>query len=178
MWGLVALVAVATLIGGILGGGVFVASRALGLSGGGGTTEETSGSGGGETMIIPTLTDTDRTPTDYITLRNVPEPPLPSSTYSDSPDASGEITLRSAQTSVAPLQTIDLSGTYNGADDGTSLQVQRFENGDWQVFDVTATVYSGEFSTYVQTGLTGENKFRVIDLTTDTASNDVVIDVG
>ena len=64
---------------------------------------------------------------------------------------------------------IDLTGTYPTGE-GAVLQVQRATGpGDdsWVDFPVTVTVSGGQFSTYVQTGRTGPNRFRVIDTDSD-----------
>ena len=38
-----------------------------------------------------------------------------------------------------PMERVNLTGTYKGADN-VGLQVQRFEDGNWRDFGVTATV--------------------------------------
>ena len=80
---------------------------------------------------------------------------------------------------VRPMQRIDLTGTYPGGE-GAVLQVQRATGpGDsWVDFPVTVTVSGGTFSTYVQTGRTGPNRFRVIDTDNDEPSNEVTITIG
>jgi hypothetical protein len=55
--------------------------------------------------------------------------------------------------------------------------VQRFEGGKWVDFGVQANVNVGTFETYVMTGRAGDNRFRVFDPETKTASNDVTITV-
>jgi hypothetical protein len=85
------------------------------------------------------------------------------------------ISLQAGETSVAPMGRIDLSGTYPGAE-GSVLNVQKFSNGSWQDFySISATVTGGTFSTYIQTGTTGMNRFRVIDSDTKLASNQVKV---
>jgi hypothetical protein len=52
--------------------------------------------------------------------------------------------------------------------------VQKLSNGSWQDFyGISATVTNGTFSTYIQTGTPGLNRFRVIDSDTQLASNPV-----
>ena len=82
-----------------------------------------------------------------------------------------------AQQSVSPMQQIDLTGTYQGGE-GAVLQVQRFENGAWVDFPVTASVSGGTFGTYLLTGRTGENRFRVVDTDSEAISNEVTVTVG
>jgi hypothetical protein len=119
----------------------------------------------------------------------LPEPPTPTVTESVDPEEepseteptettpAGSITLNASQTSVSPMQQIDLTGSYP-AGEGAILQVQRMENGEWQDFPVTMSVSGGTFSTYVMTSRSGDNTFRVIDTDSDTASNEVTITVG
>ena len=91
----------------------------------------------------------------------------------------GDVTLQAGETQVGPMGRIDLTGTYQTGE-GAVLQVQRATGpGDsWVDFPVTATVSGGTFSTYVQTGRTGPNRFRVIDTDTDLVSNEVTITIG
>ena len=80
------------------------------------------------------------------------KPPKPAFTLSISP------------ATASTYERINLTGTYAGHD-GTSLQVQRQEGGAWVDFPTTATVSGGSYSTYVETGHTGKNRFRVTDTT-------------
>ena len=60
-----------------------------------------------------------------------------------------------------PNERINLTGVYQGGE-GARLQVQRFENG-WVDFPVSTSVSGGSFTTYIYTGRSGANRFRVID---------------
>ena len=75
------------------------------------------------------------------------------------------------------MQQIDLTGTYQ-AGEGAILQVQRFEDGAWVDFPVTVSVSGGTFATYVLTGRTGPNQFRVVDTDSEAVSNEVTVTVG
>ena len=175
LWGLVALVAVAVVVGGVLGVGAMLATKATGLAGGGESTADTTGR---ETLFLPEPSETSSEPEPYITLSEVPEPGLPSSTFSETPSKPAtEITLESAQTVVGPMEPIDLSGEYRGGD-GAVLRVQRFESGAWADFDVTVPVYGSSFSTYIQTGFPGQNRIRVVDTDTGEASNEVKVTIS
>jgi hypothetical protein len=56
--------------------------------------------------------------------------------------------------------------------------VQKLTNGSWQDFySVSATVSGGTFTTYIQTGTPGLNRFRVVDSDTHLASNPVTVRV-
>ena len=167
--GLVALAAVALVIGLLGGAAMLVGVKALGLDGG--ASSGSSDAGPDRSLYLPKPTDT-------------PTAEPPAETTEPSPDASespqtpaSAITLAAGQVSVAPMQQIDLTGTYP-AGEGAILQVQRFENGAWSDFPVTASVSGQEFGTYVQTSQAGPNKFRVIDTDTQTTSNEVTVTVG
>jgi hypothetical protein len=172
--GLVALVAVGLAIGLLAGGGTLVATRVLGLDAEATATDSTAR----QTMYLPMpekTTPTD-TPSPAPTLSAAPEPTGPVRT-TKSPETG--ISLQAGQTEVGPMGRIDLSGTYTGGE-GAVLQVQRATGpGDsWVDFPVTATVSGGTFSTYVQTGRPGANRFRVIDTDTDQVSNEVTVNIG
>ncbi len=172
LWGLVSLVAVATVVGGILGGGALVASKVLGL-----TDEDSSAAAttARQTMVVPKPSETSE-PSDYITLPNVQEKPPPSS-YTESPEPEETITLEAGQTSVRPMEAIDLTGSYPGGD-GAILRVQQWEDGAWSDFPVTAPVNGDAFYTYIQASAVGENRFRMIDTDTGEASNEIRVRIG
>ena len=76
------------------------------------------------------------------------------------------------------MEEIYLTGVYP-AGEGRVVQVQRFENGNWEDFATVDAVVSGEtFSTYVQTAQSGVNKFRVRDTDGPQVSNEVRVRVG
>lgn len=166
--GLVALATVAVVFG-VLGGlftafGVKVAGIGEGGDGG-------SGSSGG-TMYIPEPPETQSE-----AAQQQPEEQQPSGEPSESQEPQQGINLTVGQTSVAPMQQIDLSGTYPSGE-GSVLQVQRFEGGGWADFPVTMSVSGQTFSTYVMTGRLGVNRFRVVDTDSKAASNPVRVTVG
>jgi hypothetical protein len=74
-------------------------------------------------------------------------------------------------------ERINLVGSYSGPGSPT-LQVQRLEGGQWVDFPTTATVSSGQFSTYIETGHTGVNRIRVLDPATGQSSNIVSIHIS
>ena len=72
---------------------------------------------------------------------------------------------------------IDLTGTYPGGE-GAVLNVQKFSNGSWQDFyGISASVTDGSFSTYIQTGTPGVNRFRMIDSDSRRTSNQVKVTI-
>lgn len=165
--GLLALVGVAVAIG-LLGGlAVTVGVKATGLDG---STAATDDSASPSTFNLPKPTDTGS---------SIPPPveEVEPSVGEESSAPAAPISLTAVQQSVTPMQQIDLTGTYQGGE-GAVLQVQRFENGTWGDFPVTASVTGGTFATAVATGRVGENRFRVIDTDSEAISNEITVTVG
>jgi len=170
--GLAALVAVTVAIGLLFGAAALVASKGLGLGETDTTAEDTGG--GAQSMYLPKPSETNLSTGPLVTLAPGEEE-TPGSTGSAAPATA--IVLTAGQTAVAPMQQIDLTGTYTGGE-GAVLQVQRFEAGSWQDFPVTARVNGGSFTTYIQTGQGGETRFRMADTDSGATSNEVVITIG
>ena len=185
--GLLALGAVALVVGLLAGLTVVVGTQVLGLGGGDEAAAERRASSQ-ETLVLPEFSETPEPSGPQITLDpNGPTPtgtptseptsePSPSEPPTEEP-AEKAITLTAGQSAVGAMQQIDLSGTYSQGS-GAILQVQRFENGAWNNFPVTVSLDGESFGTYVMTGQTGENKFRVVDSETGLESNEVVVQVG
>ena len=171
LWGLGAMVVVAAAVGVLIGIGALGVTRVLGLSGGG----SGSGTSAGATMVIPSPSETrsSESESDSPEATKTPEPGQQSSSTAEAKP----ITLQSAQSAVAPMQQIDLSGSYPGGD-GAILQVQRFEGGSWVDFPVTMSVTGDSFDTFILTGHTGVNRIRVIDTTNGDKSNEIKVRVG
>ncbi|MBA2560589.1 MAG: hypothetical protein H0V07_12035 [Propionibacteriales bacterium] len=161
--GLVMLLVVGALIGGI----VAVASiKAADLAGIGDTTSGTRSRD--DRLHVPRNADTPTTaPSGTVT----PETgSAPTTSATTSPPTRNKRPRRALTLTISPAtastyERITLSGRYQ-APEGTSLQVQRMEGGGWVDFPTTASVSAGTYSTYIETGHTGVNRFRV----TDTAS--------
>jgi len=172
--GIVALLGVGLAIGLLAGGATLIGTKVMGLG------EETTAtdSTARQSMYLPKPQPTTAAASaSQPTLSAAPEPTGPVLT---TPTQDTGITLTSAQTTVGQMGRIDLSGTYTTGE-GAVLQVQRATGpGDdsWVDFPVTVTVSGGQFSTYVQTGRTGPNRFRVIDTDSDAVSNDVTITIS
>ena len=183
--GLIALVSVTAAVGLVLGIVAIVATHVFGVGGG----DQNSGLSG-QTLYLPTPSPTETPKGPLVTLAPSSESAsahadateTESATPSKSPTASSspkkQITLSAGETSVAPMGQIDLTGVYPGGE-GAILQVQRKLGGAWQDFlSVNAAVSGGQFSTYVQTGQLGEQKFRMRDTTSGAVSNVVTVKVG
>jgi hypothetical protein len=164
--GFVALVGVGLVVGLLLGVVTLGVSRVLGLGGDDGPSTEAAG----PSLYLPTPKATGATSA---------APPTPSGTPTAAatrkPRPKG-ITLKAGSTSVSAMERIDLTGTYEGGN-GAVLQVQRIEGKRWEDFPVTVSVSGRTFSTYVQTGRSGAQKFRVRDSDSGRVSNAVTVTV-
>jgi hypothetical protein len=171
--GLVALVAVALVVGLLFGLAALLGTKLLGLDSGGVDASAEATAGSETTMYLPEPEPTETTaPT--TTDPNALPSEAPSSTETK---PAREISLSAGQLSVSPMQQIDLTGTY-AQGEGAILQVQRLEGGSWSDFPVTVSVGNQMFATYVQTSQAGVNKFRVIDTDSGMTSNVVEVTVG
>lgn len=93
------------------------------------------------------------------------------------PKPARPIRLLASSSSASIMQRVTLSGRYPGGN-GTSLQVQRREGGSWVQFPTSASVEAGSFTTFVASGQSGPNAFRVLDPSTGRKSNVVVVRVS
>jgi len=175
-YGLLALIGVGVVVGLIAGLGALAGARVVGV---GDESTETS-SGGEASMYLPKPERTKPAAGPEITLRPGQES-APTNTEPSQPKTSKKpkkvISLSAAQAQVAPMEQIDLSGTYPGGE-GAILQVQRFEGGQWQDFPASPVSVSDQtFSTYVLTGIPGQQRFRMIDTGSGKTSNEVKVTV-
>ena len=160
------LAAVALLVGGILGGAALVAADFAGL----GAPRDDSESG-------ITLPDRTRSPgTGSPSARpGTQSPDTPTPRRPRTP-----ILLTAAPAVAGTFDRVTLQGRFrnrSAAAVTSTLQVQRRDGSAWSDFPVTTDVEDGAFSTYIQTGRTGKNRFRVVDPVTGRASNSVVVTI-
>ena len=171
--GLGALLAVALVIGGVVGAFALGSSTVgSGDSAGGEAEASTSPSGtltGTATAAPSTEALASEAPASEAPASEPPSPPQERA-------GGAAITLRAAPASVRANQRINLSGVYpRGA--GATLQVQRFE-GRWADFPVRVSVDGGRFSSYIQSSRTGSLRFRVVDPAAGRVSNPVRVRIG
>lgn len=176
--GLLALVGVGLAVGLIAGLAALAATRLLGIDGDTASAQST----GGQSMYLPKPEKTQAESGPLVTL--APEPsesggPGDKPTESETTEKEEKaITLSASQTEVAPMEQIDLTGVYPGGE-GAILRVEYFTGGRWEHFaQITANVSDETFSTYIQTGQIGVQRFRMVDTDTGLASNEVRIKVG
>jgi hypothetical protein len=179
--GLFALLAVGLVVGLILGGAALAATQVLGV---GEEESATDDSTSDASLYLPrpertgkpdgpliTLAPTDSEGTD----KTDPADPETAESESESDDAA--ISLSASQTTVGPMEPIDLTGVYPGGE-GAILQVQQYTAGKWDDFPVTTPVGNETFTTYIQTSQPGVNRFRMIDTKSGEISNEVRVRIG
>ncbi|GAA3677866.1 hypothetical protein GCM10022237_41600 [Nocardioides ginsengisoli] len=184
--GLVALAAVALGVGLVLALVAIVGAKVLGIGGsdGGSAADATVR----QSLYLPTPTETDEGSGPLITLHTqepdssdgaaTTEPTdTPSSEATSESPKAGQISLQAVNTAVASGERIYISGIYPGGE-GAILWVQRWQDGAWVDFPASVGVTNGTFSTYIFTGVSGVNRFRVIDRDNGTTSNDIRVQVG
>lgn len=164
--GISALLVVALSVGLLVGLGVMVVTKAIGL---GDNPQASSGSSVSATLYMPE-------PKATATVGG-----KPTVEESQSPTKEpAELELTAAPTTVSSMGKITLSGRYpEGA--GAVLQVERKVGTSWEVFGggVSVTVQGdGTFSTWIQTGQAGPNVFRVSDQDKSLSSDPVTVTVG
>jgi hypothetical protein len=172
------VVGVALVIGLLIGIGSYALVKGLGLNSadtnGPSVTVGSKGPVTLPTTALPSPTGTATgTPTDSAT-DGFPGG-VPTQSVKPSP-GDGALFLNASPLFVKPMEKVYLTGQWPGKD-AVSLVVQRKENGAWVDFGVQTQVDIGTFATYVLTGHTGDNEFRVLDPESSTASNSVVVTV-
>lgn len=163
------ILTVAVAVGLVIGGGAWLMVKTLGL-------DSADSSSLGPAPVEPI------TPLPTTALPVPTESDLPSSDNSGlvtdpSSPGTGDLYLSASPVLVKAMERINLTGQWPGHDN-EGLLVQRFEDGKWTNFGVQARVNVGTFETYVMTGHTGDNRFRMFDPQTDTASNEVTVTIG
>jgi len=168
------LVAVALVIGGV------VSAIALGAVNVTGINSAGNGPSKPPSLYIPSGSPTTRPET-------FPDPARPSGSPSTAPSPSSSatpkknkkvraISLQAFPGKVSANQRINLTGVYQGGE-GAQLQVQRFDGG-WTDFPVSTSVSGGLFNTYIFSGRSGMNRFRMVDKASGRHSNAVRVRIG
>jgi cytoskeletal protein RodZ len=167
--GLGVLVVVALLVGGIVG---VIAIKAADVAGIGTTPAPDTG------IVFPTNSDTTTPPsTSDQTPSSEPTTPTGSTPPTTTAQEHSGIHLDASPSQAGTYQRVNLTGTYQ-APPGTSLQVQRREGASWVDFPTSAQVSGGQFSTYIETGRPGANRFRVVDAGSGKTSNIVTVQIS
>lgn len=180
--GLVALVAVAIVVGVLAGIAVLMGTRMLGLTGGGGGSSEPQGAA---SMYMPDPVPTQQASGPEITLLPTDTTPKPqaSDKQSSKPSASAttsatqggaRLVLNASPLSATAGEQIMLSGTYlNGEGSVLDIYQKVGADGTWTEFNVKVYVSGGVFQTYVQTWKAGDVFWKVVDPGNKTESSAV-----
>ncbi len=163
--GAAVLLVVGLLVGGII---ALIALKAADVAGFGKTPAPESG------VTIPTNNTTPPTSDSSQTQPTTTGPSSTTTTKKPQQPRRTGIKLTASPDQASTYQRVNLTGTY-ASGTGATLQVQRLEGGSWVDFPTSASVSGGTFSTYVETGRSGPNKFRVFDVGADKASNVVTV---
>ncbi len=166
------VVAVAVVAGVVIGLGALVLVKGLGLNSA--PAAHSSAPAAASPSALPTVALSSPGPTGQATPTASPSstPPTPA------PKKKKAIQLSASPASVHAMQRVNLTGTWPGHDK-VALQVQSKQTGAWTDFaGVQAQVSGGTFTTYVQTGRAGENRFRVRDPASGAVSKAVTVTVG
>ena len=175
---LVAMVAVALLVGVTVGFALMAAARISGFSDSG-TASSDAQADDPASLYMPSYEPTEDAGSGW----DLPRPEKSPSSLGSSDSApssnrrSKPITLFAAPQQVAPGERINFNGVYNGGE-GATLQVQRREGGSWNDFPVTASVRGGSFETWIITSKSGPSRFRMYDESADRTSNVVKVKIG
>ncbi|MGI9085458.1 MAG: acyl carrier protein [Aeromicrobium sp.] len=121
-----------------------------------------------------------------LTLPTTPAPttasptPAPTPTPTDEETADPDPTLTIGNTQVSPGERFTLEGRFPGLDNGETIQVEVKDPGEkWDEFPVTArTRGDGEYRTQIYTSRTGERKFRMTHLASNTTTPAVSVRIG
>jgi len=181
--GLVALVAVAVVVGLLAGIAVLAGTRLLGLGGGGGGSS--SGEpGGGASLVMPAPVPTERASNPLITLAPTETETtesattLPTETPTETEiDEEPQLVLNASSLQVDDGEEVMLSGTYIRGK-GSVLDIWSMTDGVWTEFPLDVNVSGGIFQIYVQTFKTGEIQWQVRDESAGIKSDIVTIRHG
>jgi hypothetical protein len=88
------------------------------------------------------------------------------------------IRLEAPDRTVAALEIVELTGSYPGAAPGTTLNVQRRQNGAWVAFPLpTVVLPSRRYVAHVELGRVGAHRLRVVAPGSGDRSNTVTLRV-
>lgn len=171
-----AVVAVALVIGGVIGVAAYAAARMAGLTGGDDSSSTSTQSGAtstspGADQSTPTASPSPAHRRDVEQVRKKDKRPV----HHRRQHRAHGLTLGASPRQVHRMARVSLFGAYPGH--GGALVVQRREGGHWDRFPVTVVVRAGHFHTWVASGYPGRNLFRVVDPATGTSSAPVTVTV-
>lgn len=174
--GLVALVAVAVVVGLLAGIAALIGTKVTGLGGDSGGSEE---AGGGASLVMPKPEVTSAQSGPLVTLVPTDQGDEESSAKKSEKQKKKKkkkapaITLNAGSTTVSSGTDLYLSGVYPSGE-GAVLDIEiKVGDADWTEFPVDVNVSGSTFSTYVNTTKTGPVSWRVVDHSRKAVSNEV-----
>lgn len=180
--GLIALVAVAVVVGLLAGIGALAATRLLGIGDDSGTSS--GGPAGGQSLYLPPIVRTTGDPDPLFTPISPSAPTTtPDDYFTETPvetETAQEpaISLSVGSSSVEDNEELMLSGTYVGGEGAVLDILYNVNKTGWEEFPLDTNVSGGIFQTYVQTYKTGAIQWRVKDSSTGKISNVVTVRHG
>lgn len=181
--GVVALLAVAVVVGILAGIGALAATRWLGIDG---SSDLDGGEPGvGDTLYMPKPEKTKAADGPLVTLAPSDSPTglatdtTPDEAFTEeTDDADPSLSLTVGSTSVAAGEELMLSGTYVGGE-GSVLDIYYNVDGSgWEEFPLDTNVSGGIFQTFVATWKTGRVQWRVEDESSGRRSNSVTVTIA
>ena len=180
--GLIALVAVAVVVGLLAGIAALAGSRLLGLGGDG--SGDSGQAGAGASLYLPEPVPTTQESGPLVTL-----PPTETTsetvteaateTVSETPTvAPPSISLSAGSNQVAAGEELRLSGLYQGGEGAVLDIFYNVNNGGWEEFPLDVNVSGGMFEVYVQTWKDGAIRWRVEDASAHRVSNAITVQHG
>ena len=180
--GLIALVAVAVVVGLLAGIGALAATRLLGIGDAAGSS---GGDGaGGQSLYLPPIVPTRSNEGPLITFApsETATTTAPNDYYTEPTETEtaqeSEISLSAGSSAVAENEELMLSGTYVGGEGAVLDIYYKVNNDKWEEFPLDSNVSGGIFQVYVQTYRTGVIQWRMKDSSTGKVSNTVTVHHG
>lgn len=171
--GLGVLVIVAVVIGGIVAVIALKAASDAGLTSG--PTHSPPGGRPPASAPTGTASTTPATALPSTVLRSPSKKP-PTSSTKPKPKPVEAISFSAKPTVAKVYQRVQLTGHYRGQQAATLLIQQNTGTG-WSNFPVSIHVRNGAFTTWIASGRSGPNRFRLMDAANHEVSNVVIINI-
>lgn len=181
--GLIALVAVAVVVGILAGVAALVLTRMFGLDGG--TAASSTDPADANSLYLPEPVPTTQASGPLITLAPTetgepatPAQPAPTTTSASPKPPEKTIALSPGATEVGPGEELLLTGTYEGGEGAVLDIFYNVAKSGWEEFPLDVNVSGGIFQTHVATYKTGTIQWRVQDESNGKKSDPVSVKHG
>lgn len=175
--GLIALVAVAVVVGLLAGIAILIGTKMMGVGG----DSASSGETGGASLYLPEPSETDQHDGPLVTLPATESESAKGKKKGEEEKEErekkpkDEITLSPGASQASPGEELYLSGVYPTGE-GAVLDIEiRIEGHGWQEFPVDVSVSGSTFTTYVITSQVGKIQWRVVDKERNLKSNAITV---